>query len=323
MSRDAPAAEPELSVVLTTDRWETSERILSHLRDQTAAERLELVLVAPSAADVARIHDGDGSRFHSVRVVEHDPRPSMAPARAAGAAAARGPLIGFAETHCFPDPEWAEALIEAHRGPWAVVGPEMHNGNPESAVSRAAMLIGYGPWEAPQRPGPVDHLPGRNSCYKRDALLDFRGELGALLDAETLIHWDLRSRGRALFLEPRARTRHLNTPRILPATVELFRAGRTFAALRARRWPFARRVLYAAATVGVPPLRLTRILRGARRRGRLAAALATLLPMAWLLAASATGELTGYLFGGSVRARRLLAKHELRASVESDRRQRR
>ena len=70
-------------------------------------------------------------------------------------------------------------------------------------------------------------------------------------------------------------------------------------------------------------LRLTRILREARRHGRLAEALAALLPVTWLLAASGVGEPAGYLLGGSEGARRALAEHELRGSEELERLQRR
>ena len=103
-------------MVLATDEMETVEEAVSHLRAQTASDRLELVVVAPpSEVEQAEIDKLAG--FHSVRAVAHDPRPSSPPPRAAGVGAARAPLVGFTETHCFPEPGWAEALIEAHRGP--------------------------------------------------------------------------------------------------------------------------------------------------------------------------------------------------------------
>jgi hypothetical protein len=38
-------------------------------------------------------------------------------------------VVAFAEDHCYPDQHRAEALIAAHRGPWAADGPAMRNAN--------------------------------------------------------------------------------------------------------------------------------------------------------------------------------------------------
>jgi hypothetical protein len=45
---------PEMSVVIVTpDRYETIRKTMEHLRVQTARHRLEIVIVAPSAARLA------------------------------------------------------------------------------------------------------------------------------------------------------------------------------------------------------------------------------------------------------------------------------
>lgn len=309
--KQAANGDAALSVVLSTDEMETIQETLSHLRAQTASHQLELIVVAPPAA-VTEAQIAELAGFHSVRTVEHDPRASLAAARAAGVGAARAPLIAFAETHCFPEPQWAEALIEAHRGPWAAVGPEMDNENPTRAISWANLLIAYGPWVAPASRGPTDHLPGRNSCYKRSVLLDYAEELAHLLDAESIIHWDLRARGHRLYMNPAARVRHRNTTRLRPATREMFLSGRAFAALRARRWTPPRRAIYAVGSPLLPPMRLARIVAGSWRRGRARVALRALPAMAWLLAISAAGELVGYVGGGGDSMRRKMASLELR-----------
>src|SRR5437764_14845225 len=49
----APSA-PEMSVILVTpDRFETLRETVEHLRAQTAKDRLEIVIVAPSEAELA------------------------------------------------------------------------------------------------------------------------------------------------------------------------------------------------------------------------------------------------------------------------------
>src|SRR5437588_133855 len=82
----------------------------------------------------------------------------------------------------------AQALLAAHRGPWAAVGPVVRNANPSTSVSWADFLIGYGPWCDPAPAGDLDHLPGHNSSYKRAILLDYGSELEGLLEAESVLH---------------------------------------------------------------------------------------------------------------------------------------
>jgi len=41
----------------------------------------------------------------------------------------------------------------------------MHNANPDSIVSWADFLIGYGPWAAPIARHEPEYLPGHNSSY--------------------------------------------------------------------------------------------------------------------------------------------------------------
>lgn len=61
---------------------------------------------------------------------------STAEARAAGIRQANAPVVAFVEDHSYPDPDWAERLIEAHRKLWAAVGPVMMvNANPATMIS--------------------------------------------------------------------------------------------------------------------------------------------------------------------------------------------
>jgi hypothetical protein len=50
-------AEPELSVILATDTYATIRPVIARVRRQTIRDRIELVLVAPSADAVASVAD--------------------------------------------------------------------------------------------------------------------------------------------------------------------------------------------------------------------------------------------------------------------------
>jgi hypothetical protein len=287
---------PGISVVIPTDRFETIERVVASLRRQTACGSIELVVVTPRGSTLAG-HERELQSLQSVRVVEAD-TTSLSRARAAGVRAASSYLVAFSESHSFPEPNWAEALIAAHSGPWAAVGPAMVNPHRVGSAGWVDFLIDYGRWVPPVASGPVDDLPGHNSSYKRALLLDYGPELESMLDAEWILHRDLRHRGYALYLEPAAMTRHVSPSRLVPSLVQWFHYSRGFATSRSRDWPGARRALYAAGSPLIVLVRLRGVIAAMRRTGQ-ARMIGRALPLAVLtLAASAAGELVGYAVGG-------------------------
>src|SRR5437867_12164339 len=117
MATPSSSAAPALSVVLATpDDYETIRLTLQYLRAQTACRQMEVVLVAPSEL---RIPYGALGPFWGHQLVSAGAVTSVARANAAGVRVARAPIVALGEDHCFPEPGWAEALIAAHRGPWA------------------------------------------------------------------------------------------------------------------------------------------------------------------------------------------------------------
>lgn len=306
--RGESGTDPELSVILVTDGLDLVQEVLGHLRRQSAADRIELVLVTPPGTIPGDSPDLSG--FARAQVVEFRTRESPPAARAAGVTAARAPVVAFAETHCFPEPEWAERLIHAHRGPWTAVGPEIGNENPTGGVSWGNLMVDYSPWMAPSRSGPVADLPGHNSSYKRDVLLEYGDGLPRLIESESILHWDLRRRGHRLYQEAGAKVRHRNITEMRAGLIEHFHNGRCFGALRSREWGRGRRALYVLASPLIPLVRMRRIVGDARRKGYDRELPSALPVIALKLIAHGTGEMTGYALG-SGNAVRGMAKYEL------------
>ena len=127
---------PTMSVILTTpDRYDTIRKTIRHLRKQTVTGELELIIVAPDAGTLDA-DQRDLGGFFRVRVVQAGPIASIGSANAKGIRAAAAPLVALAEDHAFPAPDWAEALIRAHRDPWAAVSPVIRNANrPRSRIA--------------------------------------------------------------------------------------------------------------------------------------------------------------------------------------------
>jgi hypothetical protein len=284
-------------IVITPDNYRTVHRLMDCLLTQTIRHELELVLVIPTGAsdfpDQLLIDS-----FAAVKKVEISGMDSTAQARAEGIRKATCPIITFTEEHCLPEPDWAEALLIAHRRDWSVIGPEVTNGNPGSICSWANFLIEYSNWVAPAPAGVVDHLPGHNSSYKRDVLLSYGSTLSDRLESESLLHWDLHSKGYRLYLEPSVRVRHFNFSRIWPSLSLRLLGGRQFGGMRRSGWSIAKCVIYIVGSFLIPAVRLVRIFKELWHPGRPRNIAFAVLPlMSLLLAIDAFGEMTGYLFG--------------------------
>ncbi|MFH1573995.1 MAG: glycosyltransferase [Acidobacteriota bacterium] len=291
------------AIIITPDSYDTVRRLVAHLRSQTARHELELVLVLPSGA-AFEPDEHLLEEFAAVQVVRTVAIDSTARARAAGIRAATSPVVVLTEDHSLPEPDWAQALIGAHRKDWAVAGPAVINGNPRSLLSWANLLIEYGEWLDPAPGGETSHVPGHNSAYKRDVLLSYGESLDSWLEAESLLHWDLRARGYRLCIERSARTRHLNFSKFFASLALRFDAGHLFAGMRGTRWGVWRRLFYAAGSPLIPLVRLFRMLAELRQPGRPAYLIPRILPCVLiLLGVDALGEMVGYLLGPGDSAR--------------------
>jgi len=246
---DVDASVPALSVVIVAVRGTASiEHTLRHLRAQTARRSIEVIVVASSSDAVDREALG-ASEFASFRVVPVGPILQRGRAAAVGMLAARAPVVGLIEDHSFPEPTWAAALIAAHAGPWTGVGPAVDNANPQSAMSWVNFILSYGIFSGTPPAGERELLPWHNSSYKRAALDPYADRLGVLLDWEGHLQHALRASGHRLYLEPAARTRHINVSR-LSSTIGLnLQRGRILGAQRSERerWGSGRKLAQAAA----------------------------------------------------------------------------
>jgi GT2 family glycosyltransferase len=298
-------SKPALSVVLAmADHPGTIATTVRHLRRQTIAPQVELVVVTPASTDVSAQRF---SGFWGHRIVRIEPGAPAGHASAAGVRAAAAPIVAFAEDHCFPDPGWAEALLAGYTSDEvAMVGPVFRNANPGTLVSWCDFVIGYGTWLEASPAGDRPFLAGHNSSYRRAVLMEHDARLDELLAAETVLHLELRRRGLRLVLEPRATARHTNFARLGTWLPVQYHAGRVFAAERARSWSWWRRGLYAAGSPLIPAVRFVRAAAHLRRAMLPRPSLLRLAPLLALgLAVDGLGQLSGYFAGAGASAHRL------------------
>jgi GT2 family glycosyltransferase len=280
------------------NRRERAVAALASVLAQDAIDELEVLLIDLGSGPVEPVA---GSNHPAVRVVRLPPGTLFSAAKAAGVRLASAPIVGFIEEHVRAWPGWARALIDAHGGPWAGVGPEVHNGNPEVPISRDLEIVNYHESLPPARRGECRLLPGHNSSFKRDLLLAYGDRLVDLLRAELVLHARLRRDGHRLLLEPAARVSHINETSLASAARGRFLWNRCYGRMRARtfHWSLARRLFYAAATPATPCYSIGRLIVFAvRHRPELLRRVLAAAPLLFVVQlASAAGHSMGVLFG--------------------------
>ena len=284
---------PELSVVLATDTYATIRPVVDRFRRQTIRNRIELVLIAPSADKVSGVM-AHRDEFAAIQIVE-DPVADLAPARAAGIRAASAPYVFVGETHSYPHPEFAEALVRRLSESWTAVAPAFGNANPNGPRSWAGFLSDYGRWVDGTEAGEVTEFPIYNVGVRRDALMTLGDRL-----APALAHGDewsvaFHAAGHRASLEPGARLDHVNVAPLGHWIRERILAGLLIANHRAGRWSLGRRIVYLCGSPLLPLVFIARVLPGVRRTVN-----AKRLPVSvlfWIgigMSIKSLGEMAGY-----------------------------
>lgn len=270
---------------------------IESLAKQDLAHELELLIVSKSAEGV---DEGVLQRFWAVR---HVPLPESRECGAAMAAAVRAaqcPYVTYAEEHATFEPGWADALIRAHEAGHDVVGFAMLNNNPEKMVSWAHLYGQFGPVVAPAESGPVQLLGGHHASYRTAMLLSYGPLLQAMMEDESALFLDWKSKGGVLWLAGDAESGHINVADFWAYCKLDFNGQRGLGSARARAGNFSllKRIVFACACPLVPLVRMKRIVSHIFRTGRQGQLLPwVLLPMIPALSAGALGEAIGYLWG--------------------------
>lgn len=291
-------SSPRMSAILVSPEGvAATEGTVRHLAAQSVASEIELVLVTPEP-DAAALNelDLDLDRFAGIRTASAGSR-SNAAGYVAGIHAATADVIVICEDHSYPEPGWAQALLDGYAADVAAVGPVLMCGNPKSAVSFADFMLGFGTWLAPRQSTDVEQLPGHSSSYRRDILLGYEPDLEAWLEAESVLHWELRRRGYRLHLAGGAVTHHFNLSRLTPWLQATFLQSRTFGGRRVAGQSPLRRLAWLVAVPLIPLVRIRRVFRDLRRATE-TPPMSRLLPAVVVaLLVSAVGEAAGYAAG--------------------------
>ncbi|HUR22134.1 MAG TPA: hypothetical protein VMZ90_15060 [Vicinamibacterales bacterium] len=289
---------PDVSVILVTDTFETIAGVLRCYGAGIDRTRLEVVVATTTPGDLEDRIRTDG--FEHVRVVNAGDG-TLAAAEARALEATRGRYVIFGQHHAFPQPGFVHAMLAAcASGNWTAVGATVMNANPATSWSRAAMWINYGRWTAPAH-GVMSDVPGHNTAYRRDSLLELGPEIDRLLEAGWPLQLALGARGGRFYLESAASVEMTNPETARTFVATLWRTGRGIAFRRRLHWSLARRIAYGLGAPLIWLIRLVRTCGPGRNNPNSDHRSLALIPFVALgLAASALGEAAGYLVGGGI-----------------------
>lgn len=291
---------PGLSVMLVTpNNYQTIRKTIRHLGAQTARDRMEVVIVAPSRANLGLV-ESELAGFQNVVIVEVGEIKRASLVKMAGVRAASAAVVAFAEDHCYPEPEWAARLIAAHDGNWAAVGPLMLNANPRTMLSWAGLVLHFGCCIEETPSHRSEHLPWHNIAYKRDLLLGYGERLPGLIAFEGFLLADLKARGHEFYFDAAAKTAHVNVSRWRSWIPHSYWGGRMYGGLRVRnnQWPLSRRLLYTGGAPLIPFIRFYRTCMRIHELGLKRKLLPWVFPaMVSGLIAHTLGEMSAYAFG--------------------------
>ena len=285
------------AIVIVGPCREQGQLVVDSLCSQSRVDAIEIVVVDLAPEGTPNLKSKPGVRVTYIRM----PDAAWGRVRATGLRRASSPIAAFIEDHCPPDPRWAEAVIEAHRGPWAAVSYAFTNGGPDKYLPRSAWIAEYGLWAHPAHSGPAIHLPGNNVAYKRDLLLELEDKLEDIIASDFNVQEYLFQRGLPMYVESRALAAHQSYSSPAKLVYANYAYARLMGAKRAggQSWSKLRRLIYGlGAPLAVPPLRLFRLAQSLRGRRALWTTFLTSLPVIYLVYLSAaTGEAMGYLLG--------------------------
>lgn len=308
MSDATSAGGPPLSVVVIMFSGpDELGRCLQALHDQRDVTQPEILVPCDDALPDRR---SLALRFPAARFLHVTGSRTPAELRAHAVAEARGRIVALVEDHCMPDPDWCARIISAHRADHAAVGGSVEKGfapgsSHDTTLDWAVYLTDYSRYMNPLPEGPATALTDCNVSYKRESL-DLIRAIWIDEFHENLVNGRLQEAGASLWFDPHIVVRNYRPLTIRKAIRDRYSFGRLFAATRVEGQPFARRLVFAAASSIMPPILAMRAARNltARRRHReqiIRCAPALLfVASVWMF-----GEMVGYLTGspGSLRPR--------------------
>jgi hypothetical protein len=288
------------SVVIGRVSTEDDDRILETLEslgNQEEDHSVEVLL-----AD--RINDHVSQRikndFPDTRIIECSPNTDLPTMRTMATKQASGEFVLVTEDHCVPPRDWLKQFTRAfaEHPEASAIGGSVVNGVTDTGLDWATFLCEYAPMSPPIESGPTPNLAGMNVAYRREIFKNVDEQVLTSGFWETTLHPLLHKQGHTLIADDNVRIFHCKKFSLGLFLRQRFVYSRYYAGIRFTPQQKAKRLMYAMASVALPPLLTFRFFQNARHKASVRSHLAKAAPYLVLFyLVWGIGEAWGYLFG--------------------------
>lgn len=221
--------------------------------------------------------------------------------RALAVGFATGEVVSFIEEHARALPGWLSAMRRAfsENDVAGVSGPatNLSSGTPKADAIHHLTYYNY---SGIDQPTDVDFLPGQNSAYLRNVLIEARRALPTLLQVEPLLGAYLQINGKRQLFDPSVRWQHMSEDSVVLLMRGYFTINKVLGAElpAVRGWS---RTIWTLRLLRIPLQPFVRIVKALLSIGRdmhaITLFLRNLPATVPIFAAGSAGQLVGMLFG--------------------------
>ena len=288
---------PLVSVVIASvNGWSELSICVEHLVRHAGGHPYE-VLVVDRCGEALR--EALKRRFPQpeIRAIAAPGGTSIPRLRSMGIAEARGRTIAILEDHCNVNARWFDTIARLLDQGCEAMGGPVRNGAVARLTDWAVFFVEYARFMPPIPPGEVTAIAGSSAVYDRAML----GRLGPVLGQEVwehFLHRRIHELGVKFVNDPGLEVEHKKSFTFGYFMSQRYHYSRSFAGMRLQGATPAKRILYAGATVLLPPLLLWRTARDlVAKGGQMGRFVATLPLLVAFVTSYAWGEAIGALGG--------------------------
>ena len=226
-----------LSVLLCTyQRHELLQHALCALLDRTIEKPDEVVIVNGGDDRADSVVAGFVNRHPGIVKLLKTKNVNLATSRNVGLPHCSGDVIAMTDDDAMVFPDWITAMKRAHvEHPEAgAVGGAVIGTNTESLVGKVADVMTFPCWPSGTY---VQHLPGVNISYKREAIHEIGPQDENLRRGEDVdYNWRLLLLGRKIYFDPNIKVYHYHRPNLTSLLRQFYMYGRSYYVVRSK-WP--------------------------------------------------------------------------------------
>jgi hypothetical protein len=290
-------AAPRLSVVIASSNdGRLLAQCLRAIALQAVPGEVEVIVVRASNRHLSAEQQRLFGEMPSVRWIEAPANATVPQLRGLGISASRAERLALLEDDCVVNADWCHQATSVPASAVAI-GGAVEPGPYERALDWAVYFAEYARFMLPVPKTPYAPLPGNNVLYSRRAILALPSEWQADFQ-EAFVHPAWQRDGVPTTVTDSLVVRNINSWSHSHLTSVPYHHGRAFSGRRLQGRNFITRAAFAVLTLGLPLLKVARIVSEVLRRRRFRGHLTRALPWIVIFAISwSAGEFVGALRG--------------------------